>query len=83
MDSSVEKASVDFTKYFYWFKYKCLFVVKFNQEKHGAKYHFTLSNKFDNQSKQINDSKELNHPIAIKASLEGFYYKYKSILEWA
>ena len=63
LDNLVEGAIDDCTKYSHRFKYKCVFVVKFNHAAHGTTNHFTITNMFKNQYEELNEANELNHQI--------------------
>ena len=63
VDNLVEKAFDDCTKYFHRFKYKCIFVVKFNHASHGTTNYFTITNMCKTQYEEINEANELNHQI--------------------
>ena len=63
VDNLVERAIDDCKKYFRRFKYKCVFVVKFNHTTHGTTNYFTITNNFKNQYEELNESNELNHQI--------------------
>ena len=59
----VKRAIDDCTKYFHRFKYKFVFVVKFNHATHGTINYFTITNMLKNQYEEINEANELNHQI--------------------
>ena len=59
----VERAIDDCKKYFHRFKYKCVFVVKFNHTTHGTTNYFTITNNSKKQYEELNESNELNHQI--------------------
>ena len=61
VDNLVQRAIDDCTKYFHRFKYKCIFVVKFNHASHGTTNYFTITNNFKNQYEELNEANELNH----------------------
>ena len=58
VDDLVKRAIDDCTKYFHRFKYKCVFVVKFNHATHGTTNFFTITNMFKNQYEEINEANE-------------------------
>ena len=60
VDHLVQRAIDDCTKYFHRFKYKCVFVVKFNHATHGTTNYFTITNNFTNQYEELNESNELS-----------------------
>ena len=63
VDNLVQRAIDVCTKYFHRFKYKCIFVVKFNHSTHGTTNYFTITNMFKNQYEELNEANELNHQI--------------------
>ena len=63
VDDLVRRAIEDCTKYFHRFKYKCVFVVKFNHATHDTTNHFTITNMFKNQYEELNESNELSGQI--------------------
>ena len=63
VDNLVQRAINDCTKYFHRFKYKCVFVVKFNRASHGNTNYFTITNNFKNQYEELNEANELSHKI--------------------
>ena len=63
VDNLVQRAIDDCTKYFHRFKYKCVFVVKFNHASHGNTNYFTITNNFKNQYEELNEANELSHKI--------------------
>ena len=63
VDNLVERAIDDCTKYFHRFKYKCEFVVKFNQSTHGTTNYFTITNNFKNLYEELNEANELSHQL--------------------
>ena len=63
MDDLVQRAIDDCTKYFHRYKYKCVFVVKFNHATHGNTNYFTLTNNFKIQYEELNEVNELSDQI--------------------
>ena len=63
VDNLVKSAIDDCTQCFHRFKYKCVFVVKFNHATHNTTNYFTLTNKFKNQYEEVNESNELSDQI--------------------
>ena len=63
VDNLVERAIDDCRKYFHRFKYKCVFVVKFNHTTHGTTNFFTITKNFKNQYEEIREADELGHSL--------------------
>ena len=63
VDDLVKRAIDDCTKYFYRFKYKCVFVVKFNHATHDTTNYFKLTNRFKNQYEEIQEADELGYSL--------------------
>ena len=63
VDNLVERVIDDCKKYFHRFKYKCVFVVKFNHATHGATNYFTITSMFKNPFEELDEANELSHQI--------------------
>ena len=63
VNNLVQRAIDVCTKYFHRFKYKCVFLVKFNHATHGNTNYFTITNMFKNQYEEINEANELSHKL--------------------